>query len=240
MFTGRARDRPTTENAREERETMLRSIALAGAAAMLIAPAASAEFIVYKSTFEAPIDGRWSDNAHLAFSPAFTHFVGRYSENDSVLLTLRLPAPPEPGIDRTYFLEFDFYAIDSWDGDGANNGPDSFQVLVNGDSIFHETFANTHDYQSFREPDAGRWNMGFSSRWADAIYTNLLIPFELEPDARELKLRFKGNVAQGLADESWGIDNLEVGYVDVPAPGVGALAGVVGLAALRRRRSRAS
>lgn len=216
---------------------MLRSIALASAAATLLAPHASAEMILYKSRFESGIDERWSDNAHVAFSPAFTHFIGRYSENDSVLLTLDLPAPPEPGVDREYFIEIDFYAIDSWDGDGENNGPDWFGILANGESIFHETFANTHEFQSFREPDAGRWDMGFSSRWADAIYTNIRVPFELEPEAGELKLRFKGHVAQGLADESWGIDNLLVGYTEVPAPGAGGLLAAGAFAATRRRRS---
>jgi len=139
-----------------------------------------------------------------------------------------------------YTVQFDFYAIDSWDGDGANNGPDRFEVLANGVPIFSETVANTHTYQSLGlEPSGGRRHLGFSSTYMDSIYRDITLDFEVSPTAPKVIVSFRGVGLQSLTDESWGIDNVSVSYEYRPIPAPGGLAAIgvgLGLAGRRRRR----
>ena len=58
-----------------------------------------------------------------------------------------------------YTLKFDFYAIDSWDGDNfRGNGPDAFDVSVGGARVFHNTFENyaPSQSQSYRDGLSGQ------------------------------------------------------------------------------------
>ncbi len=136
-----------------------------------------------------------------------------------------------------YQLQFDLYVIDSWDGSSKDFGPDSFQVLLNGDSIFHETFANQHAEQTMTQPLLGRSQIAFGNA-PDSIYRDITIAFELPADDNErLEFSFIDTLSQSLADESWGIDNVRVSYelVTTPAPAtLGLLMG--GTCALSRRR----
>lgn len=139
-----------------------------------------------------------------------------------------------------YTVQFDFYAIDSWDGDGANNGPDRFEVLANGAVIFSETVANTHTYQSLAlQPEGGRRNIGFHSGFVDSIYRNITLEFEVPSQAPKVILSWRAVGLQSLTDESWGIDNVRVSYEYRPLPAPGglvALLGGVGILGRRRRR----
>lgn len=131
-------------------------------------------------------------------------------------------------------LKFDLYIIDSWDGDDTAYGPDRFMVEVNGKNLFDNTFANQHTYQSYRQPDVGPTHLGFSSASKDSIYRNITITFD--PGAAQyLTFDFRDTANQGVGDESWGIDNVQVSYTTVPAPGSAALLGLLGLTARRRR-----
>lgn len=135
-----------------------------------------------------------------------------------------------------YTLLFDLYIIDSWDGDDSGFGRDEFGVSLNSDPIFRESFANQHTGQSFREPDLGRWQMGFNHTRPDSIYRNIELTFTLEPDERTIDIDFTGYGLQTLGDESWGIDNVRVLAQVVPAPGSLALMSLAGLGLARRRR----
>lgn len=139
-----------------------------------------------------------------------------------------------------YTLAFDLYAIDSWDGDGAGNGPDRFEVIVNRATIFSETIANTHTYQSWdRQPDEGRQHIGFHAGFVDSIYRNVELEFEVE-QGDFVYIHWRALGLQAMNDESWGIDNVRVSweYRPVPAPGAaGVLVGSLGLWGGRRRRA---
>lgn len=193
--------------------------------------------VLYQSTFESgPVDPVWSANTHFEQLVPFTRYIGRYSGEESVVLALPAPAAAAlgPGQSYLYTLTFDFYALDSWDGYEPNFGPDWFRVYANGSIVFDETFANVHNLQSFRPPDVGPAPMGYAAA-PDSIYRDIAVPFQA-PGATTLSLKFRGQVLQGMADESWGIDNVRVAYQVVPAPGPLALLGLAGLVVARRRR----
>ncbi|MBX3410283.1 MAG: hypothetical protein KF859_10400 [Phycisphaeraceae bacterium] len=135
-------------------------------------------------------------------------------------------------------LKFDFYAIDSWDGEDTRHGKDWFEVKINGETKLRETFSNHPGIaQSFPlAPTLGGYNIGFDDRWNDAIYRDITIDFTV-PAGSPIVIKWSDLGLQGMNDESWGIDNVRVSYQMVPAPGPAALlAG--GLVLMGRRRSR--
>lgn len=196
----------------------------------------------------------WSSNVFVETQgpSIFTRFAGRYG-NDRLVLTLPVIDPlgprdtTEPPPDDNgggggggepfvqYALSFDLYIIDSWDGDASNFGPDHFEVRVNSDSLFNETFANQHEFQSFTRPDIGPVQLGYSG-FDDSIYRAITIPFTLDPAATALIISFEGLGLQTLADESWGIDNVQIAYDIVPAPASAGLLALGGLVLGARRR----
>ncbi|MGB3654095.1 MAG: CARDB domain-containing protein, partial [Rivularia sp. (in: cyanobacteria)] len=111
----------------------------------------------------------------------------------------------------TYGLEFDFYAIDSWEGNDTPTRPDYLNIFVDNTQVFQETFSNFSDIpQTYnRQPDIGgvNNNLGFSS-WDDSIYRK--IPITFTAIGSTTQIRFADGGLQGLSDESWGIDNVRV------------------------------
>jgi hypothetical protein len=198
--------------------------------------------VVYSNTFQsgtAP-GPEWSSNAHFDTATPFTRFLGRYGTTDSVTLTL--PRPPGDsegqggaGTYRLYNVTFDFFAIDTWDGYEPTYGPDSFQVFVNNAMLFNETFANQHNLQSYHPPTVGPTPLAYGVA-NDSIYRDISIDFTLAPTATDIQIRFHSQLSQTMADESWGIDNVRVGYSVVPSPGSLALLVLGGAMASRRRR----
>lgn len=182
----------------------------------------------------------WSTSVTAEAYPTFTRFLGRFI-NHRATLDVNLPALPQdntiPGEGPTwsYVLDFSFYCIDSWDGSDTLHGPDRFQVLVNDEVIFSETFANQHGLQSFRGADVGPVQLGFDTRWMDSIY-QISLPFSAPPGMNEISFEAMG-LHGSMSDESWGIDNVHVRMALIPAPGAGmaALLGV-GVMGARRRR----
>ena len=225
-------------------------LALVGGTTLAGAAGANAN-IFYSNNFEqgGPYP-EWSSNQAYTTSPTFTRFLGRYSNNT---VSLRLDAPPvprdrphqpgdegggndgDPSGPRRYLLEFSFYCIDSWDGIDTVHGPDHFVVRVNNATVFDESFANQHEWQSYRgEPDIGPTQLGFNGRWDDSIYT-LSIPFAT--DSPTIRIDFYAyGLYSALSDESWGIDNINVSTVPVPAPAAAGVLLTLGAMGMRRRR----
>lgn len=224
-------------------------LSAAGAAvAMTLAGMAHAGEILYQNDFESgPLGPEWSSNSLLVREGAFTRFNGRYTNSASVLTLGAVPPPDGKGSGDddngggggsqrvVYSLEFDFYAIDSWDGNAESYGPDTFEVRLNGAAIFSETFANTHQGQSFRRPDVGPEHIGFSPAWEDSIYRDITLAFEIPAEAETFRLSFVGIGLQSIYDESWGIDNVTVSYDVVPAPATLSAGGLMLLFGGRRR-----
>lgn len=143
---------------------------------------------------------------------------------------------PQP---RVYTLTFDLYTIDSWDGLGPQ-GPDYFEVLINSQLKFSETFATGAGLpQSARQPDIGPMHLGYNTKWHDAIYRDITIEFTLPESAQSIAIDFRGRNLQSVNDESWGIDNVRLSHTPIPAPGPILLAGLASLAGATRRRRQA-
>jgi uncharacterized protein (TIGR03382 family) len=242
---------------------MIRATAIAFAAGACLSHVAVAQTTLYSNDFESGVRGpEWSTNTTIIHHQNFTRFVGRYSQNESVTLTLTAPQVPSGGgsggsggstggssggstggpaggdstLYNTFLLSFDLYVLDSWDGDLTPHGPDAFQIWVNGIKHYDHTFANQHQYQSFRAPDIGPAHMGFNGLYMDSIYRQIAVPFEIG-SAETISIKFRSQGLLHLDDESWGIDNVRVTYTTVPSPGSLCLLGA-GLAILVPRRRR--
>ena len=207
---------------------------------------AAAAITLFSDTFQSTnVKSQWSSNTiiNIDASNQLTWFAGRYSGNNAITLTLN-GAPPPPGSPsgsgnsggkyNLYTVVFDFYCIDSWDGNDPVNGPDRFSVSANTTTIFSETFGNVYGPQTMRPPDVGPVQMVFNTAYPDSIYRRITEQFQV-PDTAPFTLKFGALGLQGLNDESWGIDNLNVSYEVAPAPGTLALLGA-GALTLRRRR----
>lgn len=205
--------------------------------------------VFYSNNFESGTLGtEWGSTARLDQGANFTKFLGRYSENtptvlnNSVSLTLPRPADdtgnPGSGTPSTWYvynLTFDFYCIDAWHGTDPTTGPDKFEVFINGSNLLSNTYSNTGAPQSAPAPTLGPVQLGFGAASFDSIYRDVSIDF-LPGAATQLTFKWRSDGLTGVNNESWGIDNVRVGYTVVPTPGSVALLGLGGLAALKRRR----
>ncbi len=206
-------------------------------AALLAAPAGASADVLYSNDFEwGPPGAEWSSGT-TSWLPAYTQYLGRFSLDQSAVLTIGAPSPSllGPGESFLYTVEFDFYVIDSWDGFEPVNGQDWLRVGLNGVVGFDETFANQHTMQSFRPPDIGPVHLGYNPSFKDSTYHNIQVTFA-DPGSAALAIAWQGNAMQGIADESWGIDNISVSYSVVPTPGAAALLALGGATILGRRR----
>ena len=104
---------------------------------------ASTNALVYSTNFENGAGPEWSTSqTDDTYPTSFTEFLGRFSNGQA---TLSLAATAG----KSYTVEFDFYAIDSWDGSDPNAGPDAFKVSVDGTTVFNQTFNNNGGLQSY-------------------------------------------------------------------------------------------
>jgi|RhiMethySRZTD1v2_1073278.scaffolds.fasta_scaffold1119036_1 hypothetical protein len=219
------------------------------ASTLALSAAAHAD-VFYSNTFESGTLGpEWGSTARLDQGANFSKFLGRYSENtptvlnNSVSLTLPRPAddtgnPGSGGTGTTWYaynLTFDFYCIDAWHGTDPSSGPDKFEVFINGSNMLSNTYSNTGAGQSAPAPTLGPIQLGFGASSPDSIYRNISIDF-LPGSSTQLTFKWRSDGLTGVNNESWGVDNIRVGYTLVPAPGSLALLGLGGLASLRRRR----
>ena len=162
-------------------------------------------FIVYDNDFEAGAGAQWS-NQTTSGTPIFSNFLGRFwKPTGTVSLSLN-DLPAHTGVE----LLFDFYAIDSWDGNRPSVGPDKFRVGFDGNisGLFDEfinSFINNNKYSRV----SGQF--GYNTRWQDSIYSNLNDGFYFEDSNSDLMLNFTAQLTESqLSDESWGIDNIRV------------------------------
>ncbi|MCM0593810.1 MAG: CARDB domain-containing protein [Gloeotrichia echinulata DEX184] len=180
--------------------------------------------LLYFNNFEGAIASEWkttsaTDSSTISPTPvtdnslpsSLTKFLGRFGGNRTTAGNATLSLNTTPG--QTYRLEFDFYAIDSWDGTGES---DRFKVLVDGSTVFNESFNNVGGSQSFRSPDQSG-NLGYIS-YSDSIYRRIPIVFTATGATTQIKFLGDTNSYSGTSaltsDESWGIDNVKVWTVD--------------------------
>ena len=166
---------------------------------------------VYQTDFESGADAHWSSSL-TSSNEVFSTFLGRFG-NDVVTLTISNLPPHD-----TVRLGFDLYCIDSWDGGSSD------YFGMSSDLTRSWSFGGTtQTYPGI--PDL-MGQLGFSG-YQDAIYrelrdNNLGHGFVLPHTNSTLRISFYGQNLQDLSDESWGIDNAQVGvaFQDSDADGL--------------------
>ena len=127
-------------------------------------------------------------------------------------------------------VSFDLYIIRSWDGDaitwqGETVGPDLWRFGVGNDTVLVTTFSNwSVGHQSYPSAfptgempaftgasEINALGYEYSGNLMDAVYH---LSFLIPDQGDELELDFSALGLQFLADESWGLDNVEVRIID--------------------------
>ena len=144
-------------------------------------------------------------------------FLGQFG-NDTVTLTLgNLSAHTQATV------SFDLFILRSWDGNNQIHGPDVWQLKVDeSQTLLHTTFANAPlDLEDFRQaypddypgsdypPYTGSTEiktLGYTDA-PDCVYH---LSFTFAHNDSTLRLDFSGHGLQGIQDESWGLDNVNV------------------------------
>jgi hypothetical protein len=194
--------------------------------------ASSSFALSYSTDFESAIGSEWSGSTSIATGNAtFTNFLGRLGNNTTSLSLTGLGAG-----NHSIVLTFDFYAIDSWDGDGTAWGIDYFGISGDYNNEWTVARSTSSATQTFPYTPSETGSFGYNSRWTDDIYRDISISFVQTGDT--LDLSFYGHNLQGINDESWGLDNVRVETAPVPEPATFILlgSGLAGLAFYRRKR----
>jgi len=205
---------------------------------------AGAEVIVFQEDFETGTAPSQITGGSVQTTGGIHASVGDYQYRGEPMLTLSgLPTHQQIRI------SFTFLAWDSWDGIGSGDGPDYFNVKLDGTSLFAEVFANASGTSTFVNsggsgysgsqlvaPSVG--NFAFMS-WNDAAYT-IDIHFVNHTSSTATFSFFRSFASEAPntsgPDESIGIDNITVAVSDVPEPASFGLAGLGGLAMVLLRR----
>jgi hypothetical protein len=161
--------------------------------------------IPYETDFESGAGEEWI-NAQTETNGTLGQFAGRYYRSGSGSLLPSLNVSGTPG--ETYYLFFDFYAIDSWDGDNTTYGPDRLFVDVDGVRLFDHSYSYREDFPDDNPfPMESQGNYGFSY-WPEEVYRRVYVRFT--PAASLTTIEFSTTQMQGLSDESFGLDNVMV------------------------------
>jgi hypothetical protein len=173
----------------------------------------------YVNNFESGANLEWSKN-RTTRSPTARNFLGEFS-NETVRLTLfDLPAH------STVKLSVDLYIIRSWDGNDISApgvGPDIWTLDVPGiRTLLRTTFCNLDSCdQAYPDLFGGQAKhplrteadeintLGFTynNQLTDTVYN---LSFTFSHSGSSLALDFSASGLQGIIDESWGLDNVEV------------------------------
>ena len=191
---------------------------------------------------------------YAGLGPAENQFGGNFLRSETGN-TISLSLNSLPTHD-TISLKFLFAAIDSLDGTGVFPAGDFFKIVIDGNTLFSESFANAtpNQIQSYTPPLgvelARRQDLGFTqggfyldsayNLGADPIFSN----FAHTGSSASIQFFIFGTGNQTLNDESWAMDNLDVSVFTkdgnpsaVPLPAAAWLfgSGIMGLFGLRRK-----
>lgn len=222
--------------------------------------AQAAEIQVFSTDFNGALPAEISPGAanligvqgYAGYGPAGNTFSGNFLRSATAnVVTLQLNNLPTHS---SISLGFLFAAIDSLDGTGAFPSGDFFNVVVDGNTIFNESFANASisQVQSYNPPAnvqlARHVDLGFSgpgsyytdsayNLGADPIFSNIAHT----ASSLQVQLFIQGVGVQDLNDESWAMDNLSVSVTTVPIPAAAWLlgSGLLGLAGIARKHQAA-
>jgi large repetitive protein len=183
--------------------------------------------LVADENFESGATG-WTDNT-ISYGANFSYFLGRFSLDPSNAPQVASKTFTLSGNQTAVNIDFDFYEIDSWDGE-------VFKVSADGNVLTDQLYWTSWGYASY-DPLPGT-DLGFAF-YADQIHH---FSFIYNTTAASLTLSFESTLNQPVPDESWGIDNLRITAEAIPVPEpafllfLGAGLSVVGLTARRNSK----
>lgn len=203
----------------------------------------------YQFDFESGVPSVFSGGSGASASGYSGYGFGGsfYRSSNSLSLTLT-GLTAHDSIDLDFFLA----VIDSWDGSNTSVAPDYFNVSIDGNIIFHETFDNfSSSDQSYTAPAGGLLvrdtNLYGASGWPDSAY-NMGIDSvfnNISHTSSSLTIAWyaDGHGWQGGSDEYFAIDNIDVTLnktSPTPEPATMLLlgSGILGLAGIWRKKRR--
>jgi hypothetical protein len=244
-----------------QKYSCVKSAALATVVAVLSTSAAHAAFITaYSNDFDGTITGSGTPSGvqmtvgvQSLPAPFSGNFLQNYEAgNPAAKTTFTLSGlATHDKLD----INFDLAFLDSWDSTNGTVAPDYFNVDVNGVNIFQVTSANASGSITYSggtglgSPAGGCNSYGFNGAFCDRAFDVGSDPaLTIANNTSTVVIDFYASGAgyQGGADESWGIDNLQVqiNTTNNPQPGVpepGTLfllgSGLAGVFFGRRRKS---
>jgi hypothetical protein len=200
--------------------------------AFLMAGIPASGVTIYSTDFQSPVGPEWSSSARDT-TPSGRVFLGRFGNSTVQLALAGLAAHSD------LTISFDLYVIGSWDGNsGGAIGPDYWSFGVNGVPLLSTTFslwwaptqaypdaAGVGDHPARTGAAEASNSLGYPvNEWfGDSVYH---LTYTIPHTSNAVGFDFAGSNLQGLDDESWGLDNVEVGAIDataVPEPGSLAL-----------------
>ncbi len=178
--------------------------------------------VIAAEDFEGGAQG-WSDGTTTDGGAAFTTFLGRF---DGVGEQTSKSFAVADGADQVE-ITFDFYELDSWDGDAG----DRFSAYLDGVEIFSEDFfhagragSDGNDAAASGSTGSVAWSiapvsdgqsdLGFGSDSADTDQIHQ-VTLLLDNPGAGFTLGFGSSLDQEIEDESFGIDNLVVTAIDL-------------------------
>ena len=182
--------------------------------------------VVYSNDFEGVVGPEWSNTAKNT-TPSGRGFLGEFS-NGTVSLTFS-GLPPHTEVR----VSFDLFIIRSWDGNSQVVNPSTSEAIGpdvwdlnagGGPTLLHTTFSNWEHYsQAYPDPYPGgdhpartgaveNNTLGYRhiDDLLDAVYR---LNFTFAHSAGSLVLYFSAIGREELSNESWGLDNVEVGVM---------------------------
>ncbi|MBL8798920.1 MAG: hypothetical protein JNM56_33860, partial [Planctomycetia bacterium] len=195
--------------------------------------------VVYQNDFQGAVGSEWSSTATSLTPVGNRQFLGEFG-NESVSLALAdLPTH------NSVTVSFDLFVIRSWDGNNTESnathgslGADVWNLTVaDGPTLLHTTFSNHNpdphapsSRQAYPDAFAGGDYPAYSGAAEvntlgylhptqpipmDAVYH---LTFTFDHVDAALQLNFSAFGLQGLTDESWGLDNVQVAVETLPPP----------------------
>lgn len=194
-------------------------------------------------------------------------FLGEYG-NDTLTLSLgALPAHATATVSFSLYLirSWDGNATNTVNGDPL--GPDHWKIALGNTTLFDQTFSNGNPAGQSYSPSPGALscNTGYNAVYPAGTYNPMTgaaecyslgyffndpnlgnqamdsvynLSFTFNHSASDMVLNFSAYGLQGLADESWGLDNVRVDVAPVPVPPALWLfgSGLMGLLGVARRK----
>ena len=181
------------------------------------------ERVAYTTDFESGVPGPEWSSPNVATSPNGKRFLGPFQSGDIRLSLTGL------GAHGRLTVEFDVYAIDTWDGNNTGSGPDVFAVsIVGGPTLKRTTFSNIKD-DEYRQSYPGDYPSGSNPAGTGGAINTLGYPpdngngdryhgdvvyrmrLTVSHTGSAVTLSFAGiGLGSSPTDERWGLDNVRI------------------------------